>query len=332
MISVEVNAYVDYEALATKYHEKKALKRTALSIGLSIIIYFASSFILGSVLAFFTGQLLTLAKTVEVYDIIYEAYVGISYLLPMLLAFIPIVLLVRIPLKVALPFKRTPIAVATPAAMATLGCSTIAVFIASFLLSLFQSSGLEYDVPQPDVPQTIVGKLMYLFIISVLPAVFEEFLFRGYILQSLRRFGDVFAIIISSLIFALFHGNFAQLPNAFVMGVAFAFIAVRTGSLATGMVIHFINNSVIAVLDIFLFSNLDEMTSGMLTLIYLAVYFLFGVIGFIILLTKFPKFFQIKKSSSPLSAGERAKAFFLQPVSLIGIVIMFGMCFSYFVL
>ncbi len=332
MIFVQENTYVDYEALAVKYREKKALKRTALSIGLSIIVFFASSFIFGAVLALVTGYLLTLAKTVEVYDIIYEAYIGLSYLLPMISAFIPVMLLVRIPLKVALPFKRTPIAVATPATLAGLGCSTVGVFIASVLLSFFQSAGFDYNVTQPEIPETMVGKLMYVFIIGVLPAIFEEFLFRGYMLQSLRRFGDVFAIIISSLIFALFHGNFAQLPNAFIMGVAFAFIAVRTGSIATGMVIHFINNSVITVLDIFLLSNLDEITSGMLTLVYLAVYFLFGVIGFVVLLAKFPKFFQIRKSTSPLSAGERAKAFFLQPVSLIGLILMFGMCFTYFVL
>ena len=332
MISVQENTYIDYEALAAKYREKKALKRTALSIGLSVIVFVASSFILGYVLALVAGQLLSLAKTVEVYDIIYESYIGVSYLLPMLLAFIPIMLLVRIPLKVALPFKNTPIEVATPATLAGLGCSTIGVFIASVLLSFFQSSGLVYEVPQPETPETMVGKLMYIFIIGVLPAIFEEFLFRGYMLQSLRRFGDVFAMVISSLIFALFHGNFAQLPNAFIMGFVFAFIAVRTGSLATGMVIHFINNTVITVLDVFLFSEFDEMTTGMLTLIYLAVYFLLGVIGFIVLLTKYPKFFQIKKSTSPLFAGERMKTFFLQPVSLLGILVMFGMCFTYFVL
>ena len=327
---MEINAY--YESLAAEYREKKALKRTALAIGLSIIVYLVSSLIIGVVLTLVTEQILTLAKTVEVYDIIYETYIGLSYLLPMLLAFVPIMLLVRIPIKVALPFKRTPIAVATPAVLAGIGCSTIGVFIASVLLSLFQSAGFEYDVPQPEIPETMVGKLIYIFIIGVLPAIFEEFLFRGYVLQSLRRFGDVFAIIISSLIFALFHGNFAQLPNAFIMGIAFAFIAVRTGSLATGMVIHFINNTVITVLEVFLFSNLDEMTTGMLTLVYLAVYFLLGVIGFVVLLTKFPRFFQIRKSNSVLSAGARAKAFFLQPVSLLGILIMFGFCFTYFVI
>lgn len=332
MISVQENTYIDYEALAVKYREKEALKRTAISIGLSVIIFFASSRILGRILAFITDKLLSFAKTIEVYDIIYEAYVGVSYLLPIILAFIPIMLLIRIPLKVALPFKSTPIAVATPATLVGLGCSTVGVFIASILLSFFQSSGLEYDVPQPEIPETMVGKLMYIFIIGVLPAIFEEFLFRGYVLQSLRRFGDVFAIIISSLIFALFHGNFAQLPNAFIMGVALAFIAVRTGSLATGMVIHFINNTVITVLEVFLFSNLDEMTTGMLTLIYIAVYFLLGVIGFVVLLTKFPKFFQIRKSNSVLSAGARAKAFFLQPISLIGLVVAFSFCFNYFVL
>ncbi len=329
---MQETTYFDYEALAVKYREKKALKRTALAIGLSIVVFFASSFIFGAFLSIIGEYLMTLAKTVEVRDVIYEAYIGLSYLLPMVMAFVPIIVLVRIPLKVALPFKRTPIAVAAPSVFASLGCSTIGVFIASVLLAFFQNSGFEYNVPQPENPETVVGKLMYVFIIGVLPAIFEEFLFRGYMLQSLRRFGDVFAIIVSSLIFALFHGNFAQLPNAFIMGIAFAFIAVRTGSLATGMVIHFINNSVITLLDMFLFSNLDELTTGMATLVYLAVYFIFGVIGFIVLLTKFPKFFQIRKSNSPLTAGEKAKAFFLQPVSLIGIVIMFGFCFTYFLL
>ncbi len=327
------NNFFDYENYMIVEREKKALKRTALAIGLSVIIFFVSSYLAGYALATPTYYILESVPTVELYDVVYELYTALIYALPLLLAIIPIPLLTRIPLKVALPMRKPQARIAVPGVMAALGSSVIGITIASVLLTLFQTAGLGYDVPTPPVPETNVGILMYTFTLSVLPAILEEILFRGFILQSLRRFGDLFAVIISALVFALVHGNFAQLPNAFIMGVTIAFLAVKTGSLIPGMILHFINNFGATVLDVFLISRTEnEVLAGIYSLGYMGLYFFVGIIGIIILLVRDDKFFTLVPYKSPLTVGQRTKAFFLQPVALTGIVLMLVFCCTFFVL
>ncbi len=325
------NTNFTYEEFMLKQREKTSLKRTALAIGLSFIIYVLSSWSVGYLLSFPTLQLLSIVPNVVLYDVVYESYVGLCYLIPILLPIIPIALIVKIPLHVAIPMRRVPARVAIPGVMAAFGASVVGIIIASVLLTFFQSMGFGYDVPMPAIPDTEIGRVMYLVILSVLPSIFEEILFRGYILQSLRRFGDFYAVLISALIFALFHGNFTQLPNAFVMGVAIAFLAVRTGSLIPGMILHFINNFAATALDIYVLQNANELVEVLVSLGYIAAYFIVGIIGIVVLLTTQNGFFTLKKSDSPLTVGERVKAFFLQPVSLVGMLLMFALCFTYFV-
>jgi len=327
------NNFFDYESYMIAERERTALKRTALAIGLSVIIFFVSSYLAGYALATPTYYILESVPTVELYDVVYELYTALIYALPLLLAIIPIPLLTRIPLKVALPMRKPQARIAVPGVMAALGSSVIGITIASVLLTLFQTAGLGYDVPTPPVPETNIGILMYIFTLSVLPAILEEILFRGFILQSLRRFGDMFAVIISALVFALVHGNFAQLPNAFIMGVTIAFLAVKTGSLIPGMILHFINNFGATVLDVFLISRTEnEVLAGIYSLGYMGLYFFVGIIGIIILLVRDDKFFTLVPYKSPLTVGQRTKAFFLQPVALTGIVLMLVFCCTFFVL
>lgn len=77
---------------------------------------------------------------------------------------------------------------------------------------------------------------------AVLPAVFEEFAFRGVVMQPLRKYGDAFAIIFSAVLFGLVHGNMTQMPFAVIAGIAMGYASVVTGSLWTGVIIHFFNN------------------------------------------------------------------------------------------
>ena len=66
---------------------------------------------------------------------------------------------------------------------------------------------------------------------------------RGVVLQSLRRYGERYALVVSSLIFALMHGNMTQAPFAFMLGLVIGRIVLETESMWTGILIHVINNS-----------------------------------------------------------------------------------------
>lgn len=81
--------------------------------------------------------------------------------------------------------------------------------------------------------------------IAIVVPILEELLFRGAIEGHLLRKGwsPKWAISVSALIFGLIHGNPAQIPFAFLIGLLFGWLYYRTGSLVPGIVGHIINNS-----------------------------------------------------------------------------------------
>ena len=83
-------------------------------------------------------------------------------------------------------------------------------------------------------------------LIGLLPAVCEEFAFRGFILSGLRHTGHKWrAILLSSLFFAVSHQVFQQSISAFILGTVLAYIAVQTGSIWPGMLVHLLHNSLL---------------------------------------------------------------------------------------
>ena len=83
-----------------------------------------------------------------------------------------------------------------------------------------------------------------ILLIAILPAIAEEFFFRGIVLTSFKKkYGALVAIIASALIFGIYHMNWVQGINAFIVGLALGYIYVKTGSIYPTMIIHFINNA-----------------------------------------------------------------------------------------
>lgn len=93
-----------------------------------------------------------------------------------------------------------------------------------------------------------VGFLGVLFVVAVLPAVFEEIMFRGILLGGLKSFGKWGAVFICGALFSLYHQNPAQTLYQFCCGVAFALVAVKAGSILPTVLSHFLNNAFILTL------------------------------------------------------------------------------------
>ncbi len=94
-----------------------------------------------------------------------------------------------------------------------------------------------------------------LLVLAVTPAVCEEFLFRGFVLSSLSRYSNTWAIIVSAVMFGLMHvltSNILAverfLPTTF-MGLILGFVAVRTGSLWPGILLHALHNGLLLSLN-----------------------------------------------------------------------------------
>ena len=90
--------------------------------------------------------------------------------------------------------------------------------------------------------------------------IFEEWLCRGMVLRGLlQKVHPAWAMIISSVFFAFIHLNPWQALPAFVLGMLFAYVYYRTGSLKLTMLMHCANNTFSALLG--QNERLREMTS-----------------------------------------------------------------------
>ena len=86
----------------------------------------------------------------------------------------------------------------------------------------------------------IVGSDTWIRIITVgiMPAIFEELLFRKFLIDRTLRHGEFISCAMSGIMFGLWHGNFQQFYFAFFLGVLFAFVYIRTGRIIYTMILH----------------------------------------------------------------------------------------------
>lgn len=79
----------------------------------------------------------------------------------------------------------------------------------------------------------------------LLGPIAEEVFFRGLMLRSLERYGKRFAILASSALFALMHGNLLQLPIAFLTGLVLGYVTLEF-HFGWAVLLHLMNNFVLA--------------------------------------------------------------------------------------
>ena len=92
--------------------------------------------------------------------------------------------------------------------------------------------------------------LLATFVLALIPAIFEELIFRGIIFSGLRkRFSLVGSILLSSLLFALMHASLQQFIYPFILGSIMAWLVARTGSLVCSMIVHFTNNFLVVLIS-----------------------------------------------------------------------------------
>ena len=98
------------------------------------------------------------------------------------------------------------------------------------------------------VAENVRELILNILLSAALPAVCEEFLFRGAILSALEPYGTKRAILITSLLFTLLHGSIIGMPGIFILGVVLGMIVVCTGSIYGSIIYHTLHNTIAIVL------------------------------------------------------------------------------------
>ncbi len=100
-----------------------------------------------------------------------------------------------------------------------------------------------------EVKATFANFMLDVLLVAVLPAICEEFLHRGIVLQGTKHAGFTKSIIISSVLFGLMHLNISQVSYAIVLGLIMGFASVVAKSIWVPIIMHFTNNFISVYLD-----------------------------------------------------------------------------------
>ncbi|MCQ2428353.1 MAG: CPBP family intramembrane metalloprotease [Clostridia bacterium] len=217
---------------------EKELRGVSLRIGIILIVNMLLLLSLlgipGELELAITGG--AVAPTDTEYALLQTLY-GVLYML----SFMAPVLLYRVitPLKLREPMRLAPRGSIDTVLAVTAG---IGIVFSVSSLGAFITSFVDFSGLYAESPDTPVALCMDFAVVCIVPAVCEEFLFRGCVLSNLLPFGKTNAVIASALMFALMHGNIKQFLYAFCAGIVLGMIYTESGSIVPGMLMHFCNN------------------------------------------------------------------------------------------
>lgn len=114
--------------------------------------------------------------------------------------------------------------------------------ISGILLSLVQT--ITGKVPSNPVESNLStgNMLLNAALVGIAFPILEELVFRKILCNRLLPLGEKKAIVISAAIFGLIHGNLYQFAYAFLLGLIFGYVYVKTGKLIYSIIFHCIIN------------------------------------------------------------------------------------------
>lgn len=299
-------------------HEKK-LRILGTNTGITLLIVLAFSFIFS--LSLYLPSLYELYETnltfASAFGIFYSAVsVGLAFFVGSLI------------FKRSKDFKKTPYNLPKDKIKALLlvfigfgGC-LVANYVTVFFRVFMEGMGIYSDYTALQDPSSTLDVVMIFIGSAIVPPLFEEFAIRGVLMQSLRKYGDAFAIIASAFVFGVFHGNIVQIPFAFLCGLFIGYAVIATESLWTGVIIHGLMNAMSAISSGIIY-YIDEYTSNNFFYVASAAGIILGVLALIVYLTryKFKETLNDTESFNSLSLGERFVKFNTSPVMIVAIII-----------
>jgi uncharacterized protein len=118
--------------------------------------------------------------------------------------------------------------------------------------------------------------LMGLINIALVPAICEEIMFRGYVQSAFEKSWGVWpAILVSGLLFGLFHIQLTNLLPLATLGILLALVTWLSGSLLPAIVAHFINNGSAVLLGTYFpelaFAEMSPETAPPVWLLFLSI-------------------------------------------------------------
>ena len=168
----------------------------------------------------------------------------------LLLLTVPLVIVIYTKRDIRLTYalRKTAVSNFLAGALIITGVFLINIVISTGLVSLFPESAENVVTVFDEILSGNIGAV--LFVIALAPAVCEEMLFRGIILQSMKakyRIGA--AIGITAALFGIYHMSLIKLIPTALLGFVLCYVAYRADSIYPAMLMHFMNNAFSVVIS-----------------------------------------------------------------------------------
>ena len=170
-------------------------------------------------------------------------------------------------------------------------------------------------------PRTPAGVIVYFISIVITPSLFEEFMFRYLMLNALQKYGNAFAIVVTSVLFGFIHGSTSAFFFATALGMFSAYIAIKTKSIWFSVVLHAAVNSVAMIME-YVGSRFSMNKSYFFNLVYIDFIFAISIIATFMFIKKNKKL-ELAEHKNHVHIKRRIKIFgFLNLISVLFFVIV----------
>lgn len=224
------------EGFLSKEDTKSYYSRIGMFCFLLGAVSFVISIIASIVIAFFFPQILENELTLSILDYVLS-FVAIYCIAT------PIAFLAIKPLPTAKPrSEEMKIKHLIGALCICFAAMQVGSYFSNIVITVTESIVGKTLVNPVDESISSENLLLSALCVGIFFPILEELLFRKLLCEKLLPLGEKQAIIISAAIFGLIHGNLFQFAYAFLLGVVFGYVYVKSGKIIYTIIFHCIIN------------------------------------------------------------------------------------------
>ena len=303
----------------------KNIKRESNRVGFSLLLFIVIEVIISVVIVMFTVSIMGWSID-EVYAFVVKPsnmamlHAGML-LLGLAFPFLAYLFIHKLPINEMVPLHSLRKGELMPLVWTGLGMMMVDGCISNYVSHPGGLRGANYSFDVVSFGSTPIDVLLTFVCLGIIPALIETFVFNGVILQVFRRRGgDGFALVFSSLLFAILTTNFAEMPGAFLTSLWLGYMVIYSGSLVPAVIVRLAERILFFVVTQmgFLVSDIDFIMYA--DCFISIVIILIGMVSMATLLKRFPEYFVIKRSDPVLTMGQKLR-FGLTRWSIIALMV-----------
>lgn len=322
-----------YGFIPETYRKKKDIRRLALVCGIPCLCLSVIGFLWVYVYLFFTIKIAGMSYT-EAVELSQNPAVQqiMQIILSCLMFLLPFTVAAKcagVRIDNTIQFGKAKRGTGLPFLLFGIGFCSFANIAMSYSSAIFEGFGIDYNVDFGDNPQGIFGFLLTFIATAIVPALVEEFACRGIVLGLLKKHGEGFAIITSSIVFGIMHGNFEQIPFAVMVGLILGYIYVKTGSIWISVAVHGANNA-ISVIFSYLENVMTVNMQNLLYLVYLIISMMVAVFGILLFAKNSNENYGLEHRDDIITTRQKYTWFFTSWAIILFIVFNFIESLTYF--